>query len=156
MAVNPQIILAAIDAASNEKIRKIVMYVVFFLLGLIILVFITFSSIISGIFSLFQTGVLKSQWSIYENTVSGLFSNYKAELSTDIKKEIIEFMPDFSYNLSKAIISESVNSDELIIFDNDEMSSAQTIMRTKAEEIRKITTEGEAEKYFSGYSIKPT
>lgn len=156
MAVNPKIVLMAIEAAGSEKIRKIVMYVVFFTLGLVMLVYVAYATIISGILSFFQTEALKSQWSAYENAVSGLFGNVTAEVDADIKSEVIEFMPDFSYNLSRAIISESTSGDALKVFDDAELSAARAIMTAKAEEMRKITTEKELTNYFLGSSIKPS
>ena len=156
MAVNPKIVLMALEAAGSEKIRKIVMYVVFFTLGLIMLVYVAYATIISGILSFFQTEALKSQWSAYENAVSGLFGNVTAEVDADIKSDVIKFMPDFSYNLSRAIISESTGDDTLKVFDDAELSAARAIMKAKAVEMRKITTEKEWNDFFLGSAIKPS
>ena len=51
MAVNPKLILIASELAGNEKVRKTLLYILFFSLGLIMLIFIVFIGLISGLLS---------------------------------------------------------------------------------------------------------
>lgn len=54
MAVNPKLILIASELAGNEKVRKALLYVLFFSLGLIMLIFVVFIGLISGLLSIAQ------------------------------------------------------------------------------------------------------
>lgn len=118
MAVNPKLILMAIEAARSEKIRRMVLYIVFFVLGLIMLIFVMYGGLMSGLFAVVQNNQLKIEWAYYSKSISDVFKEIKGEISTDIKAEVYDFMPDFPINLSKAIISQN-SKGELIVFDEN-------------------------------------
>lgn len=54
MAVNPKLIIMAAEAAGNEKVRKAVLYTIFMALGVVMLIFVVFTGLISGLLSIAQ------------------------------------------------------------------------------------------------------
>ena len=102
MAVNPKLILIASELAGNEKVRKTLLYVLFFSLGLIMLIFVVFIGLISGLLSIAQDNDLRNHWNYYRTSISEIFSSIEGEINSDVKSEVYDFMPEFSVNLSKA------------------------------------------------------
>lgn len=105
MAVNPQIIMAVVEATRNEKVRKFILTAVLFFLGLIIFISSLYGGLISGVLCIIQSITLKADWSYYSKSISDVFDDVKTELSDELIEEVYDYMPDFSYNLAKALIS---------------------------------------------------
>lgn len=105
MAVNPQIIMAIVEATRNEKVQKFILTAVLFLLGLIIFICSLYGGLISGVLCIIQSITLKADWSYYSKSISDVFDDVKTELSDELIEEVYDYMPDFSYNLAKALIS---------------------------------------------------
>lgn len=104
MAVNPQIIIAIAEATRNEKVQKFIMTAVLFFLGVIIFICSLYSGLISGVLCIIQSITLKADWSYYSKSISDVFDDVKTELSDELIEEVYDYMPDFSYNLAKALI----------------------------------------------------
>lgn len=121
MAVNPKLVLAIVESARNEKIRRIVLCIILFALGLIMLIFAAYGGMMSGVFCIVQNAKLKADWSYYSKSISSVFDDIKCELDDDLKSEVYDFMPDFSSALSKAIISGS--SDNPVAFDENDVAA---------------------------------
>ena len=96
MAVNPKLILIASELAGNEKVRKTLLYVLFFSLGLIMLIFVVFIGLISGLLSIAQDNDLRNHWNYYRTSISEIFSSIEGEINSDVKSEVYDFMPEFS------------------------------------------------------------
>lgn len=141
MAIDPHLIIMAVEAAGNEKVRKTVLYIVFFVLGLIMLIFVAYGGLTSGLFAIVQNNRLKIEWAYYSKSISDVFKDVKNELGTDIKDEVYDFMPDFSVNLSKAIISENAGGDA-IIFDENYLDTAAEYIPKYSYKIEDVTVEG--------------
>ena len=50
------------QAAKSEKVRKAVLYIVFMTLGLIMMIFVVFTGLISGLFAVIENTNLKNHW----------------------------------------------------------------------------------------------
>ena len=154
MAVNPKLILIASELAGNEKVRKTLLYVLFFSLGLIMLIFVVFIGLISGLLSIAQDNDLRNHWNYYRTSISEIFSSIEGEINSDVKSEVYDFMPEFSVNLSKATIANNFDNSSLILYDEKEIRQAQEIMQDYAEKLRKITTEEAFDSFISGYETE--
>ena len=102
---NPKLILIASELVGNEKVRKTLLYVLFFSLGLIMLIFVVFIGLISGLLSVAQDNDLRNHWNYYRTSISEVFGGIEGEINSDVKSEVYDFMPEFSVNLSKATIA---------------------------------------------------
>lgn len=151
MAVNPKLIMMAVQAAGNEKFRKAVLNIVFYTLGVVLLILVCFSGIISGLISIIQNSDLTNHWGYFKNTISEVFSGIECDINSDVKTEVYDFMPDFSVNLSKAAISDNFDGSSLILYDENEIAQAQGIMKSVADELRSIKTEEEFESYAAKF-----
>lgn len=154
MAVNPKLILIASELAGNEKVRKTLLYVLFFSLGLIMLIFVVFIGLISGLLSIAQDNDLRNHWNYYRTSISEIFSSIEGEINSDVKSEVYDFMPEFSVNLSKATIANNFDNSSLILYDEKEIRQAQEIMQNYAEKLRKITTKEAFDSFISGYETE--
>ena len=154
MAVNPKLILIASELAGNEKVRKTLLYVLFFSLGLIMLIFVVFIGLISGLLSIAQDNDLRNHWNYYRSSISEVFGGIEGEINSDVKSEVYDFMPEFSVNLSKATIANNFDNSSLILYDEKEIRQAQEIMLNYAEKLREITTEEAFDSFISGYETE--
>jgi len=154
MAVNPKLILIASELAGNEKVRKTLLYILFFSLGLIMLIFIVFIGLISGLLSIAQDNDLRNHWNYYRTSISEVFGGIEGEINSDVKSEVYDFMPEFSVNLSKATIANNFDNSSLILYDEKEIRQAQEIMQDYAEKLRSITTEEAFDSFISGYETE--
>ena len=154
MAVNPKLILIASELAGNEKVRKTLLYVLFFSLGLIMLIFVVFIGLISGLLSIAQDNDLRNHWNYYRTSISEVFGGIEGEINSDVKSEVYDFMPEFSVNLSKATIANNFDNSSLILYDEKEIWQAQEIMQDYAEKLRSITTEEAFDSFISGYETE--
>ena len=141
MAVNPKIIMMAAQTAKNPKVRRAILNIVLISLGLIMMIFVVFTGLISGLLAIIENNDLKNHWSYYRTSISELFNGIVGEINTDVKSEVYDFMPDFSVNLSKAAIANNFDGSSLILYDEDEISRAETIMKTYAGQLRNLTTQ---------------
>lgn len=154
MAVNPKIIMLAVQAAKNEKIRKVALYIVFMSLGLILMIFVVFTGLISGLFAVVENSNLKNHWEYIRTNISEVFKGIESEINTDVKEEVYNFMPDFSINLSKATIANNFDGSSLILYDEDEISRAENIMRDYAGQLRAIKSQDEFVSYISDFDTE--
>lgn len=154
MAVNPKLIIMAVEAAGNEKVRKAVLYTVFMALGVVMLIFIAFSGLISGLFSVIQNSDLKNHWNYFRSNISEIFSGIEGDINTSVKAEVYDFMPEFSVNLSKATIANNFDGSSLILYDESEIEQAQNIMLDYAEQLRTIKTEEDFDSFISGFDTE--
>ena len=151
MAVNPKIIMMAVQAAKNEKVRKAVLYIVFMTLGLIMMIFVVFTGLISGLFAVIENTNLKNHWEYMRTNISEVFNGIEGEINTDVKEEVYDFMPEFSVNLSKATIANNFDGSALILYDEDEISRAEGIMSNYAYQLRAIKTQDAFDSFISDY-----
>lgn len=154
MAVNPKIIMLAVQAAKNEKIRKVALYIVFMSLGLILMIFVVFTGLISGLFAVVENSNLKNHWEYMRTNISEVFKGIESEINTDVKEEVYNFMPEFSINLSKATIANNFDGSSLILYDEDEKSRAENIMRDYAGQLRAIKSQDEFVSYISDFDTE--
>lgn len=154
MAVNPKIIMLAVQAAKNEKIRKVALYIVFMSLWLILMIFVVFTGLISGLFAVVENSNLKNHWEYMRTNISEVFKGIESEINTDVKEEVYNFMPDFSINLSKATIANNFDGSSLILYDEDEISRAENIMRDYAGQLRAIKSQDEFVSYISDFDTE--
>lgn len=154
MAVNPKIIMLAVQAAKNEKIRKVALYIVFMSLGLILMIFVVFTGLISGLFAVVENSNLKNHWEYMRTNISEVFKGIESEINTDVKEEVYNFMPEFSINLSKATIANNFDGSSLILYDEDEISRAENIMRDYAGQLRAIKSQDEFVSYISDFDTE--
>lgn len=151
MAVNPKLIQVAAKALTNEKVRKFILYAVFIIFGLIMMIAVAFSGLISGLLDIAQTADLRNHWQYIRNCLSDVLSGMEGEINDEVKAEVYDFMPDFSVNLSKATINSSFDGNSLILYDSKEMDIAEKEMKQYAEELRKINTADELDEYLLDY-----
>lgn len=154
MAVNPKLIIMAAEAAGNEKVRKAVLYTVFMALGVVMLIFVVFTGLISGLLSIAQDNDLRNHWNYYRTSISEVFDGIEGEINSDVKNEVYDFMPEFSVNISKATIAKNFDNSSLILYDEKEIRQAQEIMLNYAEKLRSITTEEAFDSFISGYETE--
>lgn len=154
MAVNPKLIIMAAEAAGNEKVRKAVLYTVFMALGVVMLIFVVFTGLISGLLSIAQDNDLRNHWNYYRTSISEVFNGIEGEINSDVKSEVYDFMPEFSVNLSKATIANNFDNSSLILYDEAEIEQAQTIMLDYAEQLRAIKTQEDFDSFISGYDAE--
>lgn len=154
MAVNPKLIIMAAEAAGNEKVRKAVLYTIFMALGVVMLIFVVFTGLISGLLSIAQDNNLRNHWNYYRTSISEVFNGIEGEINSDVKSEVYDFMPEFSVNLSKATIANNFDNSSLILYDEAEIEQAQTIMLDYAEQLRAIKTQEDFDSFISGYDAE--
>lgn len=151
MAFNPNIIMLIAEGAKSEKIRKIVLYIVFMSLGVVMLIAVTFSALVSGLLAIMQDTDLRNHWNYFKNSLSDVFTGIESNINTDIKDEVYDFMPDFSVNLSKATIANNFDGNSLILYDEAEMNIAEDTMQDYARRLRNIANEEQFDEYISDY-----
>lgn len=143
--------MMAVQAAKNEKVRKAVLYIVFMTLGLIMMIFVVFTGLISGLFAVIENTNLKNHWEYMRANISEVFTGIEGEINTDVKEEVYDFMPEFSVNLSKATIANNFDGNSLILYDEDEISRAEGIMSNYAYQLRAIKTQDAFDSFISDY-----
>ncbi len=151
MAINPKLIQVAAKVLMSEKTRKLILYAVFISLGLIMIVAVTFSGLISGLLDIAQTTDLKNHWQYMRECLSDVLSGMEGEIDNEVKAEVYDFMPDFSVNLSKAAISSGFDGNSLILYDSEEMYIAEREMKQYADELRRIADANELNEYLLAY-----
>jgi len=154
LAVNPKIIMMVAQAAKSEKVRKAVLYIVFMTLGLIMMIFVVFTGLISGLFAVIENTNLKNHWDYMRANISEVFNGIEGEINSDVKDEVYDFMPEFSVNLSKATIANNFDGSSLILYDEDEISRAENIMRDYAGQLRAIKSQDELVSYISDFDTE--
>lgn len=154
MAVNLKIIMMVAQAAKSEKVRKAVLYIVFMTLGLIMMIFVVFTGLISGLFAVIENTNLKNHWDYMRANISEVFNGIEGEINSDVKDEVYDFMPEFSVNLSKATIANNFDGSSLILYDEDEISRAENIMRDYAGQLRAIKSQDELVSYISDFDTE--
>lgn len=154
MAVNPKIIMMVAQAAKSEKVRKAVLYIVFMTLGLIMMIFVVFTGLISGLFAVVENTNLKNHWNYMRANISEVFNGIEGEINSDVKDEVYDFMPEFSVNLSKATIANNFDGSSLILYDEDEISRAENIMRDYAGQLRAIKSQDAFDRYVSDFDTE--
>lgn len=151
MAFNPKLVTLALQAAKNEDIRKAVLYIVFMALGVVMLIFVMFSGLISGLLAIVENTDLKNHWDYFRSSISEIFNGIEGDISTDVKDEVYDFMPEFSVNLSKATIANNFDGSSLILYDESEIEQAQNIMLDYAEQLRTIKTQEDFDSFISDF-----
>ena len=146
--------MLAVQAAKNEKIRKVALYIVFMALGLILMIFVVFTGLISGLFAVVENSNLKNHWEYMRTNISEVFKGIEGEINTDVKEEVYNFMPEFSINLSKATIANNFDGSSLILYDEDEISRAENIMRDYAGQLRAIKSQDAFDHYVSDFDTE--
>ena len=142
------------QAAKSEKVRKAVLYIVFMTLGLIMMIFVVFTGLISGLFAVIENTNLKNHWDYMRANISEVFNGIEGEINSDVKDEVYYFMPEFSVNLSKATIANNFDGSSLILYDEDEISRAENIMRDYAGQLRAIKSQDELVSYISDFDTE--
>ncbi len=151
MAVNPKLIQIAAETLVSERGRKIVLTVVVGALGIVIMILIVFVGFISGLLDVVQTTDLKNHWHYMKTCLSEVMTDMEGEINNEVKNEVYDFMPDFSVNLSKAVIGKEYGDSGLLLYDDDEVELAHNTMLQYAAELRSITTADELALYLSEY-----
>ena len=151
MAINPKLIQVAAKVLMSEKTRKLILYAVFISLGLIMIIAVTFSGLISGLLDIAQTTDLKNHWQYMRECLSDVLSGMEGEIDNEVKAEVYDFMPDFSVNLSKAAINSGFDGNSLILYDSEEMDIAEREMKQYADELRRIADANELDEYLIAY-----
>lgn len=150
MAVNPKLIRIAARTLMSERVRKFLLYALFMFLGVVMVIFMAFSALISGLLSIIQDSELKNHWSYYKATIADIFRGFESSIDTDVKDEVYDFMPEFSINLSKAAIAGEFEN-ELLLYDEDEIEQAQNIMKNQAEQLRRLNTQEAFSDFIAEY-----
>lgn len=150
MAVNPKLIRIAARTLMSERVRKFLLYSLFMFLGVVMVIFMAFSALISGLLSIIQDSELKNHWSYYKATIADIFRGFESSIDTDVKDEVYDFMPEFSINLSKAAIAGEFEN-ELLLYDEDEIEQAQDIMKNQAEQLRRLNTQEAFSSFIAEY-----
>lgn len=150
MAVNPKLIRIAARTLMSERVRKFLLYSLFMFLGVVMVIFMAFSALISGLLSIIQDSELKNHWSYYKATIADIFRGFESSIDTDVKNEVYDFMPEFSINLSKAAIAGEFEN-ELLLYDEDEIEQAQNIMKNQAEQLRRLNTQEAFSSFIAEY-----
>ena len=69
------------QAAKSEKVRKAVLYIVFMTLGLIMMIFVVFTGLISGLFAVIENTNLKNHWDYMRANISEVFNGIEGEIN---------------------------------------------------------------------------
>lgn len=152
MAVNPKLIAVIAESLSSEQGRNTVLKIIMVVIGLIMMIFTAFLSFISGLLDIIQTTDLQNHWRYIRTCISEVFDGMNAEIDGDIKREVYDFMPDFSVNLSKAAINSGFDGSTLILYDSEEIAQAQSVMETYAAALRGISSQSEFDEYIADFS----
>ena len=151
MAVNPKIVMMVVESLSSEKGRDTALKVIMVVLGLIMMIFTVFAGLISGLLDVVETTDLQNHWRYIKSCMSDVFKGMETDIDEDVKAEVYDFMPDFSVNLSKAAINSEFDGNSLILYDKEEMESAEATMLEYAVKLRSISTESEFEQYIANF-----
>ena len=142
------------QAAKSHKVREVVLHVVFYSLGIILFIFTAFIALISGLLAIVQNNNLRNHWNYYRTSISELFNGIESDINTNVKDEVYDFMPEFSVNFSKATIANNFDGSSLILYDEDEISRAENIMRDYAGQLRAIKSQDELVSYISDFDTE--
>lgn len=82
MAVNPKIIMMVAQTAKNPKVRRAILNFVLISLGLIMMIFVIFTGLISGLLAIIENNDLKNHWNYYRTSISELFNGIEGEVNT--------------------------------------------------------------------------
>lgn len=118
------------------------------------MIFVVFTGLISGLFAVVENSNLKNHWEYMRTNISEVFKGIESEINTDVKEEVYNFMPEFSINLSKATIANNFDGSSLILYDEDEISRAENIMRDYAGQLRAIKSQDEFVSYISDFDTE--
>lgn len=145
MAVNASLVAKLASTATNKedrgKMLKLIGKIVGGILAFIVLIVVAFVFFLSGLLSFISDNMLRDNWNLIRNNVIGVFEGIDRSAAQDIKKQVYEFMPDFSVNLSKAAISAKYNGNSLLMYDTSDYQKARDTMKIAAESIRNCTSE---------------
>ncbi len=86
MAVNPKLIMVAVEAVSDEKTRNTILKIAFFALGVVMLIFLVFGAFISGLLSIASSSDLINHWRYIRTTLSEVFDGIEGDIDTDVKQ----------------------------------------------------------------------
>ena len=118
------------------------------------MIFVVFTGLISGLFAVIENTNLKNHWDYMRANISEVFNGIEGEINSDVKDEVYDFMPEFSVNLSKATIANNFDGSSLILYDEDEISRAENIMRDYAGQLRAIKSQDELVSYISDFDTE--
>lgn len=136
-----KIVSVAADKESRTKIIKIVGGIVGAALVIILMIVFTFTILLSGLLSFVSKGILRDNWKLIHSNITGVFEGIDRSAATSVKKEVYDFMPDFSLNLSKAAISTKYGGNSLLLYDTRDYQKARDTMKNAAESIRGCSSE---------------
>ncbi len=140
-----------VESLRSEKVRKTLLNVIFMSLGVIMLIIIVIVGIITGLLSIAENSNLIQHWKYVRTSLSEIFDGMRNDIDTDVKAEVYDFMPDFSINLSKATIGNKFDGNPLVLYDEDEIAVAQSVMLQYAYQLRGVKNEADFEAYMTSY-----
>ena len=145
MAVDPATLAKLASMLADEENRKKIFKTIGGIIGgvliLVILLLSIFSLFLSGLLSFVSEGVLRDNWKLIHSNITGVFEGIDRSAATTIRKEVYDFMPNFSLNLSKAAISTKYNGNSLLLYDTSDYQKARETMKNAAESIRQCSSE---------------
>jgi hypothetical protein len=152
MAVNPKIIKDAVLLATDNRVWKAIGTVFAVFAGIILVVLLIIASVLSGLFSLLSDWDAGHKWLTLRKNVEEAFSVIGDQISQNVKKQVYDFMPDFSVNLNKFVISKNFDGSFLLLYDTRELQTVYNNLSASFEnmdsEAQKRELSGIKDKYL--------
>ena len=144
-----------IELLTSKKGRR-------FILGIICTVFLLLFGfvcagwfIISSFFSLMGNAItdvsVKQSWSDINKYVSDALHDVNNTINGEIKDTTYSFMPDFSINLSKAVLQQTIeenNASTILLYDNSDIKKYDKLADEAVATLKKVKSQSELDKLF--------
>ena len=152
MGIVATIAKIAAGMASDEKGRKKLAVIALSPLFLVILIIGVFVALVTGLFALIYGAVkdtsVNQSWTDLRKYVESALNGVNQSISTQIKSETYEFMPDFSINLSKSVLQQTFsegNKSFLLLYDTSEVTASVDLSKTYIDKMKKVKSQNELE-----------
>lgn len=155
------IVKAAASALSTEKGRKLIFGILISPLAIIVFILLAFLGILAGLFGLLFGAITNSavneSWTHIQQNVSDALSGVNTAISTQIHDTVYTFSPDFSINLSKAVLQKSFsdgNASFLLLYDTSEVEKSEEITKQTIDQLKAVTVQSELDELTVGTSAE--
>ncbi|MCH5324297.1 MAG: hypothetical protein J1E39_03690 [Eubacterium sp.] len=147
----------AIATLKNPKNRKRITGIVCGVIAVILLPIMAIAIILFSLLSIIgdtmERVAVNQSWNDVKRYVESAISGINNEISGEIKEKTYEFMPEFSINLSKAVLNATYNEDNAayaLLYDSAEIERYNSIISDLSFSLKEVKNQRELDKITSG------
>lgn len=145
--------------ATDKKGRKAVIIAIaapfVAIIGLFAIFFFIISAILGMIGAALQDTVISQSWTDVNKYVADAVSGINVIINGEIKENTYKFMPDFSINISKAVLQQTLaeaDNAPLLLYDSAELNRAEELQNDFIARLRQVKNQAELDKLTKGTS----